>query len=221
MKMKEWAENEVKLACEREKRCGVDGFADYGCMCYESALKAFKGLVEDGHSIMSITITKDILNRLIEGKCLTPVEDTEDIWKFSYQYEEDGSKEYQCTRIPSLFKRVHNDGRITYHDNNRQVGVDINSRIAYHSRSISDIIEERFPIQMPYLPADKPYSVYTEDFLYDENNGDYDTRAFLYIITPEGTRIDLGIYKAEKDNKFVDITKEEYEERKKHKIVRN
>ena len=29
---------------------------------------------------MSIQITKSILNRLIDGKCLTPIEDDPDIW---------------------------------------------------------------------------------------------------------------------------------------------
>ena len=37
--------------------------------------------MRDGHSGFSIQITKSILNRLIDGKCLTPIEDTPDIWE--------------------------------------------------------------------------------------------------------------------------------------------
>ena len=50
-----WAENEVELACEREKSGDDgDGFSEYGCACYRSALKAFNSLMEDEHSGMSI-----------------------------------------------------------------------------------------------------------------------------------------------------------------------
>lgn len=47
---------------------------------YESALKAFKSILEDDHSGHSVMMTKTVLNRLIDGKCLTPIEDTDDIW---------------------------------------------------------------------------------------------------------------------------------------------
>ena len=48
MTLTEWAENEVKIACERERKSsGNSGEWDYGCACYESALKAYKSLMED------------------------------------------------------------------------------------------------------------------------------------------------------------------------------
>ena len=81
MSMLEWAKKEVELACKRENPDRKDGEWDYGCACYESALKAFKSLLEDEHSGYSIGLTKNILVRLIEGKVLTPIEDTPDIWK--------------------------------------------------------------------------------------------------------------------------------------------
>ena len=79
--MKTWAEKEVEIACARERSNSTEeGEWNYGCACYESALKAYKCLMEDGHSGFSISITKHILTRLIEGKPLTPIEDTDDIW---------------------------------------------------------------------------------------------------------------------------------------------
>ena len=68
--MERWAENEVAIACRREKPDRKDGEWDYGCACYESALKAFQSLCNDGHSGFSIGLTKAILNRLIDGKSL-------------------------------------------------------------------------------------------------------------------------------------------------------
>ena len=78
MSMSEWAKREVEIACKRER--GDDenpNMSDYGCACYESALKAFESLCEDGHSGMSIGFTKAILDRMIDGKPLTPIDDTE------------------------------------------------------------------------------------------------------------------------------------------------
>ena len=43
-RMELWAENEVKVACHRENPDRKEGEFDYGCACYESALKAFKSL---------------------------------------------------------------------------------------------------------------------------------------------------------------------------------
>ena len=80
MDLEKWAEKEIEIACKKENPNREEGEWDYGCACYESALKAFKSLLEDEHSGFSISITKNILNRLIDGKPLTPIEDTDDVW---------------------------------------------------------------------------------------------------------------------------------------------
>ena len=75
MTMTEWARNEVELACKRENPNRKDGEWDYGCACYESALKAYECLCDDGHSGMSFDITKNIVIRLMNGIPLTPITD--------------------------------------------------------------------------------------------------------------------------------------------------
>lgn len=67
--MLEWVKREIELACERERGNRPKDEFDYGCACYESALKAYKSLLGGGHSGMSIGYTKHILDRLIDGKC--------------------------------------------------------------------------------------------------------------------------------------------------------
>lgn len=195
---------------EREK----PGEWDYGCACYDSALKALKSLLEDDHSGFSIGLTKQILYRLIDGKPLTPIEDTDDIWNYSWE-NTDGTKVYQCNRMCSLFKDVHPDGSISYTDNDRFMVIDIKSGIPWCNGAINRITEEAIgPITMLYIPQDEPYRVYREDFLYDPENGDYDTVGLLYYKTPDGERKELNIYLAEKDGELVRITKEEYDTRK-------
>ena len=107
MGMLDWAKREVEIACRKENPNRKKGEWDYGCACYESALKAFNSLTEDGHSGFSIGITKHILNRLIDGKPLTPIEDTYDAWDHNIIDVHDGHTSYQCKRMSSLFKYVY------------------------------------------------------------------------------------------------------------------
>ena len=74
-----------------------------------------------------------------------------------------------------------------------------------------------YPITMPYIPENKPYYVYSEDFVVDPANGDYDTVGYLYCIEPDGTRMDLNKYFKESDadeSGFVEISRHEYLKRK-------
>ena len=65
MSLKEWAKREVEIACKKENPNWDGKSFDYGCACYQSALKAYQSLCEDEHSGMSFNITKNILIRLI------------------------------------------------------------------------------------------------------------------------------------------------------------
>lgn len=211
MSMLKWAENEIRLACERENPDRKEGEFDYGCACYESAFKAFKSLIEDGHSGMSISITRNILNRLIVGQPLTPIEDTDDIWNECNYDINNQYKTYQCKRMSSLFKYVYKDGTIEYNDVDRVLCIDINHKdVSYHSGFVTRRINEMFPITMPYCPDTKPYEVYIEDFLYDRKNGDFDTIGVFYLIKPDGERIDINRFFKEDLSGFEEITKDEY-----------
>jgi hypothetical protein len=115
--MIDWARNEVDIACKREIENRIGDGADYRCGCYKSALKVYQDLC---HSGLSISITQDILNRLISGKPLTPIEDTEDMWNICNSGESDDSiLIYQCKRMYSLFKYLYPDGKVKYSDVDR------------------------------------------------------------------------------------------------------
>ena len=60
----EWAEKEIEMACKKENPEWDGKSFDYGCSCYQSALKAYKSLEKDEHSGCSWNITKNILIRL-------------------------------------------------------------------------------------------------------------------------------------------------------------
>lgn len=206
MSMQTWAEKEIEIACKR------DGDWDYGCACYESALKAFKSLMGDGHSVFSIGMTKHILNRLIDGKPLTPIEDMDDVWNEITR----GGDElvFQCSRMSSLFKNVYADGTVKYNDIDRQYGVDVNNPDNTFSNGlVTKIIDEMFPITMPYYPAGKPIAVYCEDFLTNKKNGDFDTRGIFYAIKPDGEKIEINRFFKEAKDGWNEIDEAEYNER--------
>ena len=216
----DWAEREVAIACKKENPNKKDREFDYDCACYKSALKAFKTLCDDGHSGLSMKITQSILNRLINGQPLTPIEDTDDIWYECHNYE-DGHKLYQCKRMSSLFKDVYDDETVKYSDNNRLYCVSIyDPNNIYSSGLARRIIDETFPITMPYMPG-TPIKVYCEDFLTDKKNGDFDTVGVFYALKTENGRqekIEINRFFKEKkvDGKYTwsEISKEEYIQRK-------
>ena len=219
--MYDWAEQECRIACKKENPdFNFDGEDfDYGCNCYKSALKAYKSLCEDDHSGASFDFTKIILERLMDGQPLTPITD-EDFFivRPKYPVESDkwlaehGLKSWiQCPRMSSLFRRETLDGKVSYSDNNRAYCINIENPSVAFSSAKDQVVDEFFPITMPYMPEEGKYKVYCQTFLTDKKNGDFDTQAILYFITPDGKRVDVNRYQTEKDGKMVDITKEEYE----------
>ena len=219
MSMYKWAEQECRLACKRENPdfdFDGDDF-DYGCSCYKSALKAYKSLVEDGHSGASFSFTRDILERLMRHEPLTPI--TDDDFKGRDSICSDVSlasrglkSEIQCPRMSSLFREETIDGEVTYNDLHRACCIDIENPSNVFSSGIDRVVDELFPIKMPYFPEKGNYKVYVQTFLTDKKNGDFDTRGVIYLTTPDGKRIDVNRYYTEKAGKMVEISKDEYDE---------
>lgn len=218
MSMIDWARKEVEIACKRENPNRKDGEFDYGCACYESALKAYESLCNDGHSGMSFSITRNILIRLMDGNPLTPIEDTEDIWN-EVSFGEEGMKSYQCKRKSALFKDVYKDGTVKYSDIDRCYSYNIETELTYSSGLVRRIIDEMFPITMPYTP-ERPWKVNCMDFLTYEKNGDFDTYA-IFSIEKENEIISINRYfKCDEgiDNGWVEISVSEFEKRKAQRI---
>ena len=171
-------------------------------------------LCEQGHSGASICFTKQILNRLIDGKPLTPIEDTEDVWNdVSHNFR--ANKHYQCKRMSSLFKNVAEDGTVTYNDIDSCICVDKNTGSTYSSGLVRSVYAEMFPITLPYMPPSTPDLVYCEDLLTDPKNGDFDTVGIFYIKKPNGEKIEVNRFFKEADNEtgWEEIRIAEYEDR--------
>ena len=163
---------------------------------------------------MSIGITKNILNRLIDRKPLTPIEDKEDVWGEPRIDNEDKSKQYQCKRMSSLFKRVFPDGSVTYSDIDRYYCINEEyPHVIWHNGFVLKIYNEMYPITFPYMPNSEPDVIVCDELLTDRKNGDYDTLAILYIKKADGERIEVNRYFKEGEVSFTEISLEEYKER--------
>ena len=184
MKQSERAKYEVELAKKKVME-DEDDFNEYLYACFDSALEAFEVLCKRGHSGISIEITKDILNKLIDGEPLTAIEDTPDVWDKVDLSPNDNAISYQCKRCSALFKKVFSDGTVKYEYVDSATGIDAITGATYSSGLIRSIYDEMYPIKMPFVPPkDKAY-IYTADFLFDKesviSDNDIDTVVVLYI----------------------------------------
>lgn len=205
MEMREWAKREIAI---RNNMYPEDY---YGAECCKSALKAFESLLEDGHSGYSIMQTKEILNALIDGRCLTPIEDTDDVWKECSIVDKE--RHYQCKRMSSLFKVIDKDGNIKYQDVNRVYYKDMNhAETTWHSSWADKLVESYFPMTMPYIPTSNPYEV--QACTYGEKVGEYDLYHILGIKKPNGEYIDINKFYKETEDGDIEITETEFQKLK-------
>lgn len=209
MDMLNWAEHEVELALK-----SIDPEDKYTRTCYHSALRALKSLSEDGHSGLSIGVTMRILDRLAQGKPLTPIEDTPDVWEACKWADRKDCQAFRCSRMHSLFKYVYPDGTVRYTDVERTRVYDLDDpTIPFLNSLIARLIDEMFPIAMPYCPSDRPMRVTVEDFLVDPANGDYYTTGVFDVTDPDGVKHPINRYFTEcgtADKSTREITAEEY-----------
>lgn len=225
MSLETWAEKEIEMACQRERNSaaevGHQEDAEYGIACYKSALKAFKSLLEDGHSGMSISITRQILNQLLLGEPLSPITGEDDEWEdVSYEGMPEGViKEYQNKRMSSLFKYVYADGTVKYSDVQRVTCYesshdDTQGGVPFYNGFINRIIDEVKPITLPYVP--QHFKVYVTECLYEENGGDFDTMMIDYMVNTDRQE-EFPIHRYFKEDptspSWVEISNHEYQTR--------
>lgn len=222
--MSTWAENEVRIALSKiSQRTTNDMCLDR--TCYESALKAYKSLCEDDHSGFSFSATVGILDRLCHKMPLSPITD-EDFPKHGTFMTDRrrtigeprmNEESIQCPRMSSLFKSIWEDGKVTYHDIDRVTCVNSeNINDTFYWGLADKIIDERYPITVPYYPSLKnKYLMYVTQF--SVNN--QDVCALDKFVEPSGNTVEVNRYFKFVNGDIMEIGKEEYMELKAHRDV--
>lgn len=173
--MTEWAEREIAAACKRENPNWDGKSFDYGCSCYQSALKAYKSLMEDGHSGFSFSMTRNILKKLLDNIPLSPITDKDffiekrESLESSESLKKRGFKSHiQCPRRSGLFREEDLEGNIKYKDIERYYCIDAERPSNTFSSSTANFIDELYPITMPYIPSSERFKVYVREWLIDK-----------------------------------------------------
>ena len=113
-------------------------------------------------------------------------------------------------------------GTVKYKDINRFVCADKDRpSLTWHSGLIDKILDEKFPITMPYMPSDRPFRVYCSEALTDPKNGDFDTVAIWYVKKPNGAREEINRFFKEGKDDWVEIDEAEYQKRKEMEVTKN
>lgn len=176
MNMKEWAKNEIELFSKANTK--VDSEFNYAESCAESALKAFDSVFDNDNTGYSFNNVKELFCRLIDGKPLTPIEDSCDEWEF-FKEDKCNNSIFRAKRMSGLFKFVDNKtGKVTYKDINRVVIYDKKTKT--YSYNETELFKEQIPeITMPYLPENDPYYICV-------SYCSADNPEILFIKTPNG-----------------------------------
>ena len=213
---------EVKYAIECERKSAIEendySFLDYVVECYRSALRAYETMAADGHSGMSWGLTRQIFNRLAEGKPLKNLNSYDECpeeWASSNIIPDSFGILYN-NRYPSLCCRVTENGNV-YSDCNRWVfEAPDHPNIPWHNGFLSNYLDEKFPVQFPYCPV--TIHVRVEEILTDPAHGDYDAQHIIDFADPEtGRKVCVNAYFEEVDGKWQEIGKKKwYALRKKH-----
>lgn len=198
----------VEVEIERAKETADE----YGKMCLESAYKAYKSLMDDGHSGLSFSITRSILKRLLYEIPLSPI--TEDDFKGIEPIGflcHDGCVTRQCPRRGGLFQDTYPDGHVEYHDNDRCTMIDEVGN-GWHFGLASRVINQRHPITMPYVPTENPYIVHGCSFMHDPKTcrvwierGSYTFTYLECYEEPNGRRHRLDLLFEETDDGVVEV----------------
>lgn len=125
----------------------------------------------------------------------------------------------QCAKLRSLFREETLDGEVRYRDAERVYFVDADNPTRTYFTNC-EFFDKMFPITMPYMPSAEPYKIYERTFLVNEGNGEFDVRNVMYVVTPEGEKVDLNLYYQEVDGEWMQITKAQYEELYEKRIVK-
>ena len=213
---------EVEYAIDCERKSAVEendySFLDYVVECYRSALRAYETMAADGHSGMSWGLTRQIFNRLAEGKPLKNLnsyDERPEEWASSNIIPDSFGMLYN-NRYSSLCCRVTENGNV-YSDCNRWVfEAPDHPNIPWHNGFLSNYLDEKFPIQFPYNPI--TIHVRVEEILTDPAHGDYDAQHIIDFADPEtGRKVFVNAYFEEVDGKWQEIGKKKwYALRKKH-----
>ena len=169
---------------------------------YDSALGAYAAVLQDNHSGYSWDATRSIVHRMLSELALTPVFEEDFV---NLEAEEPATTPRQY----GLFKRLKHDGSITYTDHKRVVGVDLDTGGHFTSSLIREVVDEMFPIKLPYYTPGTPYRVYVRTYCdkgFPDDHHDFNREWLSHVVTPSGECVTINRTWVHESGTLIEIT---------------
>lgn len=227
MEQKIWAKREIDLCLiEYDEKPELKPLIE---KIYNEAYISYCHLIDQLQDENEPEVVKSILKTLMYGYPLTSITDGSLSQKYWVPVEgidksanlKVNTEEYYCVRYPFLHKFVSNTDDVKYVDYNQFSCIDIHSGNTYTGGIACSVVHDMFPITMPYNPESSKIKIYTENFLHNTKNGDFDTVGITCCKTALGQIIPVKRYFKETDDGYVEIDEKEYKERKEHSKENN
>ena len=174
---------EVQLALSHDKT-----LPDLTRCIYDSALGAYAAVLQGNHSGYSWDATHTVVNRMLSEFALTPVCDGDFV----------GIKDENPATTPrqnGLFRYLWQDDLVTYTDIKRAVGVYLDTGEPFTSGLVRAIVDEMFPIQMPYYTPGIPYRVHVRTYCdkgFPNDHHDFNRVWASHVVTPSGEYLPIN-----------------------------
>lgn len=188
---------EVQLALSR-----CESTPDLARSIYDSALGAYAAVLQGDHSGYSWEVTRSVVDRMLKELALTPVLDEDFV-------DVKGEEPVTTFRQSGIYKRLKHDGSITYTDHKRVVGVDIDTGGHFTSSLIREVVDEMFPIEMPYYTPGTPYRVYVRTYCdkgFPDDHHDFNREWLSHVVTPSGECVTINRTWVHESGILIEIT---------------
>ena len=177
----------------------------------KNALEILKCYTDYPHDNVTLSNTQYIVNRLLSGRPLTPIEES-DNWT-QIEYKDKCCKAFKCDRMSSLIKFIYENGDVKYSDLSRFICIDIDDNSnQWLSKHVNSIMDDLIPITMPYDTVDTGIAVVCKrgksNVNLDEN--EYDLEGIIYCILPDGHKVDINRFFKYVDKKCYNISETEF-----------
>jgi hypothetical protein len=190
----------------------------------DDAVSMFKVLFSKHQSKQHLVLVKGLLNRMTSGLPLSPI--TMEDFDNTVASEIRGELKHTCARYEALTATKKSEGtEFTYSDSKRVVFYDqslinqeetssivdiLHSRANYPSIALK-LVDDLFPITLPYMPGDT-YEVFGSSYSFKlAKGGEPDLVEIDFIKTPNGQLVKVDqYYRKTRDGKYVEVDLENF-----------
>ena len=211
----------MKITDEYERACKCGNSVTKEAL--DDAVAMFKAVFSKHQSKQHLVLVKGLLNRMTSGLPLSPI--TMEDFDNTEASLSRGELKHTCSRYESLTATKKSDGtdftysdsrRVEFHDQsliNQEESssiVDIlHSRANYPSIALK-LVDDLFPITLPYMPGDK-YEVFGSSYSFRLAEGEPDLVEIDFIKTPNGQLVKVDqYYRKTRDGKYVEVDFENF-----------